>query len=77
MKRKNAIKREQSQARLSYVEREHFGAKLKYEKPSMKVYPLQKHSMILCSSNRGVPGYDYDFSYAPGAGIGDETNNLA
>jgi hypothetical protein len=48
---KNAIKREQSQARLSFAEREHFGASLnkKYMKPAMQVYELKNQRMLAAS----------------------------
>ena len=54
---KIAIKREQSQACLSYAEREQFGATLKttmkrrYEKPAMKIYELQQRTAILVGSD--------------------------
>ena len=61
---KNAIKREQSQACLSYAEREHFGATLKkYKKPEMQVYDMQMTKMFCASEPNGYPG---EFSYIPG-----------
>ena len=72
---KIAIKREQSQARLSYAEREQFGATLKkqYEKPSMKVYELSQRARLLVGSS--PQDGDQWLNYAPG--IGEDRNHLA
>ncbi len=52
---KNAIKREQSQACLSYAEREHFGASLNktYMKPEMKAVYFQHQPQLVVASATG------------------------
>jgi len=66
MEKKNAIKREQSQACLSYAEREHFGATLKiYKTPEMQVYDIQM-TKILCASGDPTNPYPGPFGYMPG-----------
>ena len=45
--------------------------KRRYEKPSMKVYPLQHRLQILCGSGEGP-----EFGYVPG-GIGEDKKLMA
>ena len=56
---KNAIKREQSQACLSYAEREHFGASLNktYLKPEMKAVYFQHQPQLVVTSAQGEGMY--------------------
>ncbi len=66
---KNAIKREQSQACLSYAEREHFGASLNktYMKPEMKAVYFHHQPQLIVTSAQGE-----DMTWDPNGIEGDD-----